>query len=71
MAEKEKDDKGEKLVGVVKQPEPPKEGAIDLTEGVELIALKDAPYHAEGEKITVSSTLAKKMLLNGWAKAAK
>lgn len=46
----------------------PKEGAFDITEGVDLETTDSAPFHSKGEKIRVSKSVADKMKANGWAK---
>lgn len=46
----------------------PAQGAVDLTQTVEVTTTKDAPYHGENEKIKVAPLVAEKMKANGWAK---
>lgn len=47
-----------------------KERIVDITTRIELVTTKDAPYHKEGEKISVSPVVAEIMLKNKWAKKA-
>lgn len=47
-----------------------KDRIIDTTKRVKMVALKGAPYHAEGEEFEASPVLAEKMLKNKWARKA-
>lgn len=48
----------------------PKEGKIDITKRVKLIATKKAPYHEEDEEFEVAAGLVDSFVKRGFAKKA-
>lgn len=58
-------EKDEKIVTVEKPVV--KEGAFDITEGVEVTATEKAPHHKKGEKVLASQYVADLMVAKGWA----
>lgn len=45
----------------------PKEGPIDITQRVKVIATEKAPYHSKGETVLCAPAIAELMKSKGWA----